>query len=150
MQYTYHNNHFPASLNLMTTPLVDVKCCFKFLPYINLVSFRKLSFDGLSQYDSQKMAFPYLIFFQEYPGKSFIGKFTTRFLLNEVKAIFTLYQKLRTTNTFWALFFLMINNNISPSTLFATQSSQSSCHYQSPYSQSPKPPLSPKSPQSSK
>ena len=52
------------------------------------------------------LVFPYLIsFFQEYPGKSFIGKFTTRFLLNEVKAIFTLYQKLRTTNTFWALFF---------------------------------------------
>jgi len=48
MLYTYHNNHFPTFLNLMTTPLVDVKCCFKFLPYINLVSFRKLSFDGLS------------------------------------------------------------------------------------------------------
>ena len=32
----------------MTTPLVDVKCCFKFLPYINLVSFSKLSFDRLS------------------------------------------------------------------------------------------------------
>ena len=62
MWYTYHNNHFPTSLNLMTTPLVDVKCCLKFLPYLNLVSFSKLSFDSLYYCNSLKIICLYLIF----------------------------------------------------------------------------------------